>query len=520
MAGGVCCNVACPSDCYACTVALGATADGQCTSLADGTACSLGTCQAAACKAPVDAGIDGAAPVVDASVADAARDATTDASADAEPDATTAMTSKDATVDAPAHDAGAPHDGAVAETGAAASEDSGDTGDFTRTPPSCSCRTAGGRTTSSTPFFAAVLFVGAVVARRRTRAAAPSGPSRRPRGAAVAWLVLLVVSLGGRSARADDDAQNKASARALATAGFEAFRAEHWAEAADRFSRAESLVHAPAHLLYLARSYGHLGKLVAAHETYEKLTRETLPDTAPQAARHAQEDGAKELGALEAHLPKLVVTVAPAPPGLTVEMDGARLSSAVLGVAIPVDPGQHTLVAKADGFAPAERSVDAADGVRTVVALSMEALSSTPPVAAGTPGPALANPPPLPEKDATASSGGGLSALRVAGIVSLVVAAGAGGAGAFFAIQSHDNRAQGDQLCMPNGCMKVNEDQINDFDNKATLYGELAVASFITAGAAAAFGVTALVLPQHGSSSEPKAALWVGPTSIGVRGSF
>ncbi len=186
--------------------------------------------------------------------------------------------------------------------------------------------------------------------------------------------MLLAAFLGARPARADDDAQNKASARALATAGYEAIRTEHWADAADRFSRAESLVHAPAHLLYLARAYSHLGKLVAAHETYEKLTREVLPDSAPAAARHAQDEGAKELAALEGRLPKLVVTVTPTPPGLTVEMDGAALSSAVLGVAIPVDPGQHALVAKADGFAPAERSVDAVEGVRTVVPLSLDAL--------------------------------------------------------------------------------------------------------------------------------------------------
>jgi hypothetical protein len=435
--------------------------------------------------------------------------------------------------DASSHDAAkgdattASADGAAGDGSAPATE--GDaSGTFLREPPSCACRMTRGSTTNG-PFFATALFACAILARRRARA---SGRSKHNGRAAAIGLVLLSFLLRERSARADDEAQHKAAARALATEGFEAIRAEHWADAAARFSRAESLLHAPAHLLYLARAYSHLGKLVAAHETYEKLTRETLPDGAPPAARHAQEDGAKELDALEAHMPKLIVSVTPTPPGLAVEMDGAEMSSAMLGVAIPVDPGPHTLVAKADGFSRAERSVDAADGVRTTVSLSLDPLPG-PAATAGRPAPAIAPasanppasssaaPPPLVEKDAAASSGGGLGALRVGGIVSLVAAAGAGGASAFFALQSADNRTQADHLCAVNTmCPNSEKGPVNSFDSNATLYGELAVASVITAGALAAFGVTALVLPQHATSSEPTASVWVGPASVGLRGTF
>jgi len=130
--------------------------------------------------------------------------------------------------------------------------------------------------------------------------------------------------------------QRTSGARAAATEGAKAFDEKRYADAADLFSRAESVVHSPVHLLYIARSQAGLGALVKAQETYRKLAREDLSANAPPAFRKAVEDGNRELKELEPRLPYVTVTV-PGRSDAVVEMDGKRVAPALVGVPLPVD---------------------------------------------------------------------------------------------------------------------------------------------------------------------------------------
>src|ERR1700709_1363758 len=93
----------------------------------------------------------------------------------------------------------------------------------------------------------------------------PMAYSRDYRGPARGIAAIVVVSLGmvlaqpSAWAQTDDD---RAGARVAATEGVKAINEKRWADAADLFTRAESLVHSPVHLLYLARAQEKLGKLV------------------------------------------------------------------------------------------------------------------------------------------------------------------------------------------------------------------------------------------------------------------
>jgi len=322
------------------------------------------------------------------------------------------------------------------------------------------------------------------------------------------------------TARAESDTE-RATARTLAEQGFKAANEQRWADAVDLFRRAESLVHAPAHLLYLGRAYTHVGKLVEAHEAYAKLSREQLPSNAPRASVRAQQDGAKEFADLEGRIPTLDISVKPAAPGLAVKIDDAVIPPAMVGTSIPIDPGIHTVGASADGFAPSTRPVQIAEGSHSSVALELkalpprphEALPVRPAVAASDKGAT-----PLPDTP-PAEANHGSGTLRIVGYVTLGVAALAAGAGAFFVVESHDNRSQGDALCPNNSCNVSDTDKINSLNDKATLFGELAVTSFIVAGAAAATGVTSIVL-SSGKPTDGTTALWVGPGQMGLRGSF
>ena len=62
----------------------------------------------------------------------------------------------------------------------------------------------------------------------------------------------------------------RAGARSLATEGATAFSDGRFKDAVELFSKAESLVHAPPHLLFIARASTKLGQFVKAREAYEK----------------------------------------------------------------------------------------------------------------------------------------------------------------------------------------------------------------------------------------------------------
>jgi hypothetical protein len=347
------------------------------------------------------------------------------------------------------------------------------------------------------------------------------GLRRRGRWAAAALFAatLASASLGAGSARADNDTE-RATARALAAQGFRAINEQRWADAVDLFGRAESLVHAPAHLLYLGRAYSHLGKLVAAHEAYVKLTRETLAPNAPHAAVKAQQDGTKELADLEGRIPTLDISVTPSAPGLAVKIDDAAIAPAMVGTSIPIDPGSHTVAATADGFAPAQRSVQIAEGSHGSLALELKALPGrpheTPPAIATSDKPSS----PVFNTAPAADTGHGPGTLRIVGYSALGLAVVAAGAGVAFVVESHDNVSKGNALCGSMGCPTADQSQIDKYNDNATLFGQLAVTAFIVAGASAAGGIAAIVLSPAKSSSDATASVWVGPGQMGLRGTF
>ena len=68
-----------------------------------------------------------------------------------------------------------------------------------------------------------------------------------------------------------------AAARQLGKEGVEAYRANDFATALDRLTRAHSIVGLTTTGLWRARTLVHLGRLVEASEQYLEVTRMTLP---------------------------------------------------------------------------------------------------------------------------------------------------------------------------------------------------------------------------------------------------
>ncbi len=172
--------------------------------------------------------------------------------------------------------------------------------------------------------------------------------------------LLLALGLGlcPREAGAQVSDADRAAARELATQGIQLQQAGNYIEALDRFDRAQAVFSAPTHLLHIAQCEAALGKLVEASETYRTLVRTPLPAGAPAAFIQAQQQGAAELSQVEPRIPSIRVVIRPrAPLNTTIQIDGQAVSTALVGMQRPTDPGAHTVVLLAPGYARAEQKV-------------------------------------------------------------------------------------------------------------------------------------------------------------------
>jgi hypothetical protein len=164
---------------------------------------------------------------------------------------------------------------------------------------------------------------------------------------------------------------DRATARTLAQEGYEALRDKQYATAADRFTRALGLVHAPTLLRDLARAQVGLGRLVDAHENYSRIIREGVAPGAPEPWVKALADAKTEIGDLTPRLPWVNITVTgPAHPRVTI--DGAPIAESSLGVKRAADPGRHEIRALAQGYHTAKKTILLKEGETVNVAFELE----------------------------------------------------------------------------------------------------------------------------------------------------
>lgn len=360
----------------------------------------------------------------------------------------------------------------------------------------------------------------------------------------VVVLACLLVSVEA-SAQTDEE---RAGARAAATQGAQAFSEGRWDAAIDMFSRAESLVHSPVHLLYQARAYVKLGQLVKARETYLKIIGEELPADAPAVFRDARSDAEKELEVLEPRVPYVSVVVQGAGgKDVRVTMDGVAVPPALIGVPRPVDPGEHAFQAFAEGMESARSSLDVKEGRKETVVLTLQPVSVAPSSAAASsvppappPGAAPVAPssaPSSPMKDQPAEPGG-RPGLEIGGWAALGVGVAGLAAGTAFGLRAKSKRSDADGVCragyngVPNApqagrtdlCDVSDRKKIDRLDNQADSASTLAVVGFAVGGVGIVTGVTLLVLGYTSggddAASERSVRPWVGWRSAGITGRF
>jgi hypothetical protein len=137
--------------------------------------------------------------------------------------------------------------------------------------------------------------------------------------------------------------------------------------ACPKFAESQRLDPAAGTLFNLADCEERIGKLASAWQHYQQVAEE-LPAT------DGRSTVAKEkVAALAKRLPKLTIRLAPgAPPGTKVTRDDVELGAASLGIALPVDPGKHTVTARSPSGKEQKTDVSLAEGQAESLTLTVE----------------------------------------------------------------------------------------------------------------------------------------------------
>lgn len=159
----------------------------------------------------------------------------------------------------------------------------------------------------------------------------------------VAWLLVCAGSVLAQ----ERDVRAVSAARQLGQDGVALYESGKYAQALDKLERAYAVVKVPTLGLWSARALDKLGKLVEASERYREVTLAKLESDASQVLRDAQTDAQREYESLAARVPQLTVVIEGATVAeVRVSIDEKTLSSALVGVAVPVNPGAHELQAR------------------------------------------------------------------------------------------------------------------------------------------------------------------------------
>lgn len=216
--------------------------------------------------------------------------------------------------------------------------------------------------------------------------------------------------------------------------------------------------------------------------------------------RPIEEEAAARATALEAKMPRLTIVLAKtAPPDAVVERDGVALGGPSLGVALPLDPGPHSIAVKARGRADARQDVVLKEGEKQTIEVDA--------------GPATSAPPPVVRPAEPEKKSGGMSPLVPIGFGASVVGLAVG---SITGVMALGKGSDADRDCPAGQC--TSQAALDSVKSGQTL-GTVSTIAFIAAGVGAGVGVVGLFM-GGGKKAEAKVDVGVGPSHVFLKGTF
>jgi hypothetical protein len=297
---------------------------------------------------------------------------------------------------------------------------------------------------------------------------------------------------------------------------------KRYAEACPKFAESFRLDPATGSLLALASCHEGEGKLASAWAEYNEVSVRARRENQPERVTLARQ----RASTLEPKLAKLTILLAPGnrAPAIQVQRDSVVLGGGAIGVALPIDRGDHVILASAPGHQTFTTKITIADGATQVVTIpklaSVGALAPAPsPVVVtsgmtepGTMRAAFAD---EPTKGPSAFP---FKPVGIAAIVGGVAALSAGTASGISALNKNsDSNASGHchgDVCDPAG---------TSLRRDAVSAGNLSTGLFVASAVLAGGGIALFVM--GGSKDDPKAAKLVpsvgrSVASLSMEGAF
>jgi hypothetical protein len=344
-------------------------------------------------------------------------------------------------------------------------------------------------------------------------------------------LSITAISLGLALSAGTASAQDVTTAKALFEKGVADLQAGNFGAACPAIGESYRLDPRPGTLFTLAECFAKAGKTASAVARYEDyLSAFARMTPAEQAKQHGRDQVASEQrDKLKPHVPLLTLRLADgAPTETALVRDGETLGKAVLGLALPLDPGPHTIVAQAPGGPPASQTVTLAPDEKKELTLTVKLAEpgTPPPPLVGGPQPTPAGPsapvapPPL---DTARGSGQRTAGFVVGGVgvAGLVIGAVTGGLTLAKKSAITGNCNLTTKVC--------NNATGKDAATSAQTTGLVSTIGFVAGGVALAGGVVIIATapkggaPKDGALAPSLTAAWSvtpGGGSLGLRGAF
>ncbi|AKU95232.1 hypothetical protein AKJ09_01896 [Labilithrix luteola] len=314
-----------------------------------------------------------------------------------------------------------------------------------------------------------------------------------------------------RVARAADGAEGgAAAAESLFQEARKLTEAKRYGEACPKFLASHKLAPAVGTLLNLADCYEKNGQLASAWSRFHEAIA-----LAQHLGRSDREKTAKERAdKLEPRLLRLTITSEE--PTVDVTLDGNALDPAVLGTALPVDPGKHTVEASTKGKKPFSTTIDVSERSKSS-AVEIPRLEVDESAKAD-----MAKPPADYAPAETTTSDG--KPQRILGLVAIGAGVVGLGVGGYFGLRTNSKWSEAQEHCKGVDCDATGVDLAQVAKNDGTI----STIAFIAGGALAVGGLVLVLTAPNKSSSSTGAStantasvnVGVGPGSVLVGGRF
>ncbi len=170
-------------------------------------------------------------------------------------------------------------------------------------------------------------------------------------------------------ALAEPSVDDKARARALMDEGDRFVAAKSWAEALDRFERADAIMHVPTTGVEVARAHAALLHFIAARDAALTAARAPKQPNEPAVWEEARTEAAVLAGTYADQIGAIAFEVSHAEPLAVVTLDGAIVDVSS-SEPFPADPGVHVVRFAPPGGNPTERRATVEPGKTAHVSLT------------------------------------------------------------------------------------------------------------------------------------------------------